>query len=197
MISWISLPGSNARSFVFLDRDGVVNMDRKDYIKRWSEVRFYPDALEALRWLREHEIGVILISNQSALHRGFMAWEDFWDIHHRMIAAIRDAGGELLGAFYCPHRPDERCDCRKPAPGLILAAATMLDISPATTYMIGNRLTDTAAAANAGCPGVLLNRADELGKIDEGPTTTTPHRRYETLFEAVTALFARGESLGE
>jgi D-glycero-D-manno-heptose 1,7-bisphosphate phosphatase len=193
MISWISLPRSNNRSFVFLDRDGVVNVDRKDYIKRWSEVRFYPDALEALRWLREHEIGAILISNQSALHRGFMTWKDFWDIHHRMTAAIRNAGGELLGAFYCPHSPDDRCDCRKPAPGLLLAAAAMLDISPATTYMIGNRFTDIAAAANAGCPGVLLNRVDEPGQIDEDLTKTFPHRRYETLFEAVTALFSPEE----
>lgn len=158
MLSWIRSPETPHRKFAFLDRDGVINVDRPDYIKGWGEYHFYPDALEALRWLREHSINAILISNQSALNRGIVRREDFWDIHGRMIHGIREAGGDLLAAFYCPHRPDEKCACRKPAPGMILTACAVYRVSMENACMIGDRETDLSAAARAGCRGILLDR---------------------------------------
>jgi D-glycero-D-manno-heptose 1,7-bisphosphate phosphatase len=192
MISWISSRTSENGSFLFLDRDGVVNVDRAESVRTWDDFEFYPDALESLRWLRERGLRVILVSNQSALNRGWMTWGDFWDIHRRMIAGVREAGGDLLAAFYCPHRPDESCCCRKPAPGQLLAASRIFGVPLESTYMIGNRLSDAKAAASAGCRIVLLDRADSVTGRGErtGDEATPPHLRYSLLSEAVTSLFS-------
>lgn len=191
MLSWISSLEPRSRKFVFLDRDGVINVDRPDYIKQWREFNFYPDALEALRLLREHNINAILISNQSALNRGFTDWGDFWDIHNRMIRSIRDAGGDILAAFYCQHRPDENCPCRKPAPGMLLAASRLYCIPLESTFMIGDRPTDIEAARRAGCRAALLDRVPQAGRSPDGrPLDESPARHY-TLLEAITLLLAR------
>lgn len=191
MLTWINSPLSRSSTFLFLDRDGVINEDRSDYIKNWDEYRFYPDALEALAWLNEHEIEVILVSNQSALNRGFMHWEDFWQMHGHMLQSIQKSGGDILAAFYCPHRPDENCYCRKPSPGMILSAASIYDIPLERTCLIGDRQTDLDAARQAGCKGILLER----NPCTEGMDICISSReklsppRFSSLLEAVLALF--------
>jgi D-glycero-D-manno-heptose 1,7-bisphosphate phosphatase len=193
MIAWIGSSRQNIRSFLFLDRDGVVNVDQVDYVKKWEEFQFYSDALEALQWLAPRGVGVILASNQSALGRGIMAWEDFWEIHQKMTARVREAGGGLLGAFYCPHRPDEKCPCRKPAPGLLLRAAQIFAIPLETTYFIGNARTDMQAAERAGCRRVLLNRFGEGSLSAEVGGSGPPDACCSTLSEAVRMLFGGGK----
>ena len=177
MLISISTPQCDSRAFLLLDRDGIINKDRPDYIKHPREFHFYADALQALRWLREHHVLVVLISNQSGLNRGIIAWEDFWHIHEGMIKGIQNAGGEILGAFYCPHRPEEGCSCRKPSPGMIKAAATIFPIPLSETYLIGDRDSDLLAASRAGCRGVLLDR------FGEGIKDLQPHRPAEPLFD--------------
>jgi D-glycero-D-manno-heptose 1,7-bisphosphate phosphatase len=189
MLIWIHSPRCNSRRFLFLDRDGVINVDRTDYIKHWGEFHFYPDALEALRSLHAKSINVILISNQSALNRGLISRQDFWDVHERMIRCVREAGGEILAALYCPHRPEEKCSCRKPSPGMILAASRLYDFPLETTHMIGDRHTDVLAANQAGCQGILLERSSAadppVRPLVEGPESS----RYTTLPDAVMELF--------
>jgi D-glycero-D-manno-heptose 1,7-bisphosphate phosphatase len=160
-----------------LDRDGVLNEDRPDYIKHPREFRFYPDALQALRWLRENRILVVLISNQSGLNRGLIPWDDFWDIHEAMVQGIQEAGGNLLATLYCPHRPEEACSCRKPLPGMIHAASELFPISLSETYLIGDRSSDLSAASQAGCRGVLLDRF-----------AGDPCKSFSNLMDAVLAL---------
>ena len=192
MIIWISSADPRTRNFLFLDRDGVINHDSNNYIKHWKEFHFYPDALNALKWLRKHTIGVILISNQSALHRGLIDWNSFWDVHYRMIRHIREAGGDILGAFYCPHLPEEGCTCRKPSPGMILAASALYRIPLASTFMIGDKLTDILAASHAGCRAVLLDRA-RWHRVDTGEEfpaeAEIEHNRFATLMESVSSIF--------
>jgi D-glycero-D-manno-heptose 1,7-bisphosphate phosphatase len=189
MLVWISTAQFQARHFLLLDRDGVINEDRPDYITHRHRFRFYPDALEALRWLHDRRIAVIVISNQSGLNRGFIAWEDFWDIHACMIDGIEAAGGNLLGAFYCPHRPDEGCSCRKPLPGLLQAAAEQFQIPLAETHFIGDRESDLLAASRAGCRGVLLDRfGGELQRLQENAMWGQVNS-FGSLMEAVSALF--------
>ncbi len=172
MLIWVNTPKHPSRPFLFLDRDGIINKDRPDYIKHRREFEFYPDALKALRWLREHRIFVVLISNQSAINRGIITWEDFWDIHHWMLRGIRESGGDILGACYCPHRPDEGCSCRKPSPGLIETAAALFRIPLRETCFIGDRSSDLLAAGRAGCRGVLLNRL--AGGVQDLPPELRP-----------------------
>lgn len=160
MLVWVGSPPHVGKQLLFLDRDGVLNVDSPGYVKNWSELEFYPDALKAIRRFRRRNISVVLISNQSGLHRGIIAWADFWFMHHKMVEALRDAGGDLLAAFYCPHRPDELCACRKPAPGLLLAASSLFGVPLETTFFIGDRITDLQAALSAGSRPILLDRLD-------------------------------------
>jgi D-glycero-D-manno-heptose 1,7-bisphosphate phosphatase len=161
MIIWIKTPQRQSRRFLLLDRDGVINEDRPDYVKHRREFHFYPEALEALRWLRKQQVPVVIISNQSGLNRGIIAWEDFWDIHTWMLRGILDSGGDVLGACYCPHRPEEGCSCRKPSPGMIKAASEIFQFSPPETVFIGDRDSDMLAAKRAGCPGLILDRSGQ------------------------------------
>ncbi len=190
MLTWISSPAPKGDRFVLLDRDGVLNLDNDNFIKNRQEYHFFPDALESLSWMNRHHINVILISNQSALGRGITTWDDFWTIHEHMVQGIREAGGDVLAAFYCPHCPDDGCNCRKPSPGMILAARRLYGFLPAATYMIGDKITDLLAAENAGCPGILLDRfpLERKPGVSEGSPFKS-HRRFLSLPEAVQSMF--------
>jgi len=187
VIVWIASWVPPSRRFVFLDRDGVLNEDREDYVKNVGEFRFYGDALESLRRLREAGVGVVLASNQSGLGRGIVSWEDFWEMHERMVEEIRRAGGELSGALYCPHRPEDGCSCRKPAPGMLLEAAEVLGARLKESFMVGDRGTDLEADARAGATGLLLDRFGGEG----GRTASLEggnRRSFGTLGDAVDSL---------
>ena len=88
-----------------------------------------------------------------------ISWENFWDIHTWMLRGILDSGGDILGACYCPHRPDEGCSCRKPSPGMIQAASEIFQFPLAETCFIGDRDSDLLAANRAGCRSVILDRS--------------------------------------
>jgi D-glycero-D-manno-heptose 1,7-bisphosphate phosphatase len=192
MLSWIGDTQSALQRSVLLDRDGVLNHDHPDYITSWEEYQFYPDALDALRWLKHHGIGTILISNQSALHRGLVDWDGFWQLHQRVINHVRAAGGDIRAAFYCPHRPEENCWCRKPSPRMILAAARIFGLHLPSTPMIGDRLTDLISAARAGCRAVWLQRENAPGPQQQAGShhQIVPDLVCTTLHQAVQALFA-------
>lgn len=189
MLIWVNSCTNHCQGHVFLDRDGVINHDRPDYIKAWHEVKFYPDALQALRRLQEKRIGAVLVSNQSALNRGLISRQNFWDIHERMMASLAAAGCRPAAAFYCPHRPDEGCRCRKPLPGMLESAARILHIPLRATVMIGDRATDLQAAFSAGCRPVLLMRENTPREAPPEVLEAPDHRRYLTLLEAVCDLF--------
>jgi D-glycero-D-manno-heptose 1,7-bisphosphate phosphatase len=143
---------------VFLDRDGVINRDSPDYIKSWDEFAFLPGTLEALRLLSEAGCGLIVITNQSIINRGMVPLAVLEDTHRRMKAAVAEAGGRILDIFFCPHRPDERCDCRKPKPGLIRQACRRHGIDPAFGVMVGDSAKDILCGHNAGCGHTILVR---------------------------------------
>lgn len=188
MLAWISSPRTTNRRFIFLDRDGVLNENRSDYVKNAREFVLYPDALEALAYLAGKQISVIVISNQSGLGRGIISWEDFWEMHHAMIRQVGERGGNILAAFYCPHRPDECCDCRKPAPGMLLAACRLFGIAPGETAFIGDRDSDVEAAANVGCGAIRLLRDVGLAGAPSGESAA---RVFGSLLDAVLNLFPR------
>ena len=196
MLSWINSYNPFPGPFLFLDRDGVINRDSPDYIKGWNEFHFYPDALEALAWLQERHVNVIVISNQSALNRGMISHEDFWDMHTRMIRGIEAAGGTLLAACYCPHRPDENCRCRKPAPGMIEEIRRLFHIPSEGCIFIGDRSSDILAAERGGCIGVLLDRSARPGEAPYGavPPSEGPLIRRATLMAAVRNLYPPSRS---
>jgi len=144
------------RKAVFLDRDGVINRDSPDYIKRLEEFEFLPGSLDALRRLVERGFACIVITNQSAPARGLMTLEALDAIHRRLCAAAAEAGGRILDIFICPHLPADACACRKPKPGLLHAAQRKYGIDFSSAAMIGDSATDIECALNAGVRTTVL-----------------------------------------
>jgi D-glycero-D-manno-heptose 1,7-bisphosphate phosphatase len=143
---------------IFLDRDGVINRDSPDYIKNWDEFEFLPASLEALRLLTEKGYHLIVITNQSIINRGWVPQAVLDHTHRRLREAVAAAGGRILDIFFCPHRPDENCACRKPKPGLIEQACARHSIDPAASIMIGDNAKDILCGRNAGCGATILVR---------------------------------------
>jgi len=141
---------------VFLDRDGVINEDSYDYVKSWDEFRFRADALAALRRLHEHGVEVYVISNQSGVGRGYFSERTLLDIFTRMRLHVAKAGGLIHGIHYCPHRPDEGCQCRKPCPGQLLTAAAKYGLDLQRSLVVGDSCSDVNAAHAAGCSSIFL-----------------------------------------
>jgi len=141
---------------IFLDRDGVINRDSPDYIKGWPEFHFLPGSLEALQRLTQQGFQLFIITNQSMINRQMVPVETLQDIHFRMQAEIQRHGGKIIDIFYCPHTPDEQCDCRKPAPGLIHRAIRTHQIDIQSAGMIGDSAKDIECARNAGCGYSIL-----------------------------------------
>lgn len=144
------------RPAIFLDRDGVINENRADYVKSWEEFVFLPGSTGALRALAHVSAPIVVVSNQSAIGRGLVGHETVEGIHRRMRAAICEEGGQIDAVYYCPHCPGEGCCCRKPRPGLLLRAADELMIDLERSYFIGDAIGDMEAAMAAGCSPILV-----------------------------------------
>jgi D-glycero-D-manno-heptose 1,7-bisphosphate phosphatase len=144
------------RKSIFLDRDGVIIENRPDHVKSWAEVGFLPGAFEALRRLAETPSAIVIISNQGAVGRGMMTFEAAWDLQHRIVAEIYRHGGRIDASFICPHHPEDGCDCRKPAPGMIRQAARELYLDLPGSWLVGDAVTDLQAASAAGMRAILV-----------------------------------------
>ena len=144
------------RKVVFLDRDGVINQDSPDYIKSWAEFKFLPGSIAALKKLTIGGFTTMIITNQSAINRRMISQDTLDDIHTRMRDAVMAGGGRIKDIFFCPHRPDEGCNCRKPKPGMILRAQKTHRIELGSAYMVGDSAKDIECAHKAGCGHAIL-----------------------------------------
>lgn len=145
---------------VFLDRDGVINENRSDYVKTWEEFRFLPGALLALRELAATPLRVLVVTNQSAIGRGLTSAETAAEIDDRMRRLVARVGGRIDGVYRCPHTPSDGCECRKPRPGLLLRAAAEWGVDLGRSYCVGDKLTDLDAGAAVGCRGILVETGE-------------------------------------
>ena len=148
--------GKRQKPIVFLDRDGVINQDSEDYIKNPSEFHFIPRSPEAVALLNRHGFEVIVITNQSLIGRKMADLPTLEAIFDKMKTGIEQAGGRIRDIFFCPHAPEEGCDCRKPKPGLIFKAAQVHGIDPAEAVMVGDSAKDIECGRNAGCGRTCL-----------------------------------------
>jgi D-glycero-D-manno-heptose 1,7-bisphosphate phosphatase len=147
--------GERARA-VFIDRDGVINENRSDYVKSWDEFKFLDGSLGALARLAQCKLKVVIVSNQSAIGRQRVSREIVEDIHRRMVQQIEQTGGHVDRVLYCPHHPDENCGCRKPRPGLLEQAGRELELDLTRSYLIGDALEDLEAGRTVGCQTLLV-----------------------------------------
>ena len=150
---------------IFLDRDGVINLEKKDYVKSIKEFQIIHNVPKAIATLKEKGSLVIVITNQSAINRKLLTIEVLNEIHNHLQKILKNNNTSIDYFYFCPHRPDEKCKCRKPNPGMILKAAQEHDIDMNQSFMIGDSLTDIQAAEKAGCEGILLNQNQTLLEI--------------------------------
>ena len=141
---------------VFMDRDGVINENRDDYVRSVDDLVFLPGALESLARLRQAEIPVVVVSNQAGVGRGLLDPEELQRINETMCRAISESGGEIRGVYCCIHRKDEGCDCRKPEIGLLRRACEDHGLSLDDSYLIGDGESDMEAGRKAGCVTILV-----------------------------------------
>jgi D-glycero-D-manno-heptose 1,7-bisphosphate phosphatase len=141
---------------VFLDRDGVINENRTDHVKSWCEFQFLPGSREAIARLTRAGVRVFVITNQAIVNRGLAAQAMVDSVNTQMVQEIGRAGGRIEAVAYCPHRPDERCACRKPRPGLLLDLAARHRVNLSRAVVIGDAMTDIKAGLAAGCQAVLV-----------------------------------------
>ncbi|MBN1931109.1 MAG: D-glycero-beta-D-manno-heptose 1,7-bisphosphate 7-phosphatase [Desulfobacterales bacterium] len=174
------------RKVVFLDRDGVINQDSPDYIKNWSEFKFLPRSIRALRNLTLNNFTIIIITNQSAISRKLLTIKALETIHANMRSIVHAGEGKIKDIFFCPHLPENECDCRKPKPGLIYQAQKAYNIDLKSSWMIGDSVRDIECARNAGCGYTILVKTGN-GKTAEKTLTkknTLPDYVAPDLYEA-------------
>lgn len=143
------------RGAIFLDRDGTINYDA-GYLHRQAYWSWREGALPGLAMFRAAGWPLIGISNQSGIGRGYFTMEDLKNLEAWVDGQLRAHKAQIDAWYYCPHRPDENCECRKPKPGLILRAARELDIDLENSWMLGDRLKDVQAGLAAGCHAGLI-----------------------------------------
>lgn len=182
---------SHPRRAVFLDRDGVLNYDRPDYIKSPEEFVPIPGAAAAIARLKQAGWVVVVVSNQSGLGRGMFDREALEAVMAKMHAVLAAAGGGVDAVYYCPHAPGAGCNCRKPAPGLLRRAAQEHGLDLARSYMVGDKSSDIACGRAVGARTVRL----ETGKPEERPVPEMARPEYtaRTLGDAVAWILQEGE----
>lgn len=145
-----------APRLVLIDRDGVINRDSDQYIKSVAEWEPLPGSLNAIADLTRAGFQVVVITNQSGVGRGLFSIETLNQINTQMCTAVELAGGRIAGIYYCPHRPEDACECRKPKPKLLLDAAVAFGVSLQDVAFIGDKLSDVEAALAAGARPILV-----------------------------------------
>jgi D-glycero-D-manno-heptose 1,7-bisphosphate phosphatase len=173
---------------ILLDRDGVINEDSDDYIKSPDEWIPIPGSLEAISRLNRAGYRVFIVTNQSGVGRGLFDIETLHAIHQKLLNELQKLGGRLDAILFCPHTPDDQCDCRKPNAGLYEEIERRLHQSLQGTYAIGDSFRDLQAAKKVDASPILV-------LTGKGQKTFSQHKDelsgipcYENLSEAVDAL---------
>jgi D-glycero-D-manno-heptose 1,7-bisphosphate phosphatase len=144
-----------SKRFVLLDRDGTLIVER-NYLSEPHEVELIPGAAEGLRELGKRGLGLLVITNQSGLGRGYFDETKLAEIHQRLVNLLAAEGVTLDGIYYCPHRPEDGCKCRKPQPKLVELAASDYEFDPALSFVIGDKPCDIDLGRNVGATTILV-----------------------------------------
>lgn len=141
---------------IILDRDGVINHDRDDFVKSADEWQPIDGSLDAIAFLTQAGYTLAVATNQSGIGRGLFDMQTLNDMHGKMHKLVHQAGGEISGIWFCPHTAEHRCTCRKPQPGMIHDILERFQTDAAEVYLVGDSLRDLQAIAAAGGQAVLV-----------------------------------------
>lgn len=174
-------------SLIILDRDGVINHDSDDFIKTPAEWEPIEGSLEAIAKLSYAGYRIVVITNQSGIARGLLDVDTLSRIHSKMRRMVSQVGGKLEAILYCPHGPDDGCDCRKPLDGAFNELAHRLRIDLKNVPAIGDSLRDIQAAQSVGAKPILV-RTGKGERTLKDPKLPKDIPVYENLAAAVDAL---------
>ncbi|TSE24272.1 D-glycero-beta-D-manno-heptose 1,7-bisphosphate 7-phosphatase [Tepidimonas aquatica] len=149
------MPARDARLLV-IDRDGTLSRDPEDFVRDPQDWQPLPGAPEALARLNEAGWRIVVATNQPGLGRGVFDLATLNAVHAQMHRLLAQAGARVEAVFFCPHAPDEECDCRKPAPGMLRDIARRRGLAPTQLVMVGDSLRDVQAGLAAGCETHLV-----------------------------------------
>jgi D-glycero-D-manno-heptose 1,7-bisphosphate phosphatase len=170
-----------------LDREGTVIIDPDyDRVDSVEKIRLLPHTLNALTYLADHGFSIILITNQTNIAQGRITEEEFWKINDAVLRLLKPSGVKVLKTYVCPHDTDDNCDCRKPKPSMLLQAAEEFNLDSASTYMIGDRVSDIEAGVNAGMKAILVKTGKHSAASDIATHTAV------NLLEAVEHIVRQG-----
>ncbi|MDP8262268.1 MAG: HAD family hydrolase [Candidatus Ancaeobacter aquaticus] len=140
---------------IFLDRDGTINID-SGYVGNVDEFVLLPYVIDALKLLEEQGFLLFIISNQSGVNRGYYTEIDVGKVHEKMMSLIGAHDIAITDCYYCPHTPQEQCDCRKPLPKTVFDMATRYNVDLSQSYFIGDKETDVLTGKNAGTKTIFI-----------------------------------------
>jgi histidinol-phosphate phosphatase family protein len=155
------------RRAIFLDRDGVINKKRDDYVKSINELEIFPFVASAIKKLNNANFKVVVITNQSAINRNIITHKKVEQIHLTIQNYLKKNQSFIDAFYYCPHKPDENCICRKPKPGLLIKAIQDFKINPKESWMIGDSNSDLESGRLVGCNVMKINNHVNLEKAVE------------------------------
>lgn len=150
---------------VFLDRDDTISRDIP-YCSRPEDFELLPAAGEGVKLLNDADFRIVIITNQSGIARGYFSEEMLGKIHQKMRDDLAQYGAHIDAIYFCPHHPDDNCDCRKPKPKLVYQAVKKLAIDLKRSYVIGDRLTDLELARNIGCKSAIIPSAPGKAELE-------------------------------
>ncbi len=175
--------------YVLLDRDGVINHDSDDFIKSPEQWLPIAGSLEAIALLNEHGYKVVVITNQSGVARGLFDTVTLEKIHAKMRRMTEEKGGKIDAIYFCPHGPDDDCNCRKPRPGLLETFANDNNVDLNGIVVIGDSLRDLQSAQAVGASPILVKTGKGQKTLTENPNLNIPV--FENLYDAAKHLTSR------
>lgn len=176
------------RRLIILDRDGVINEDSDEFVKSVDECHLIPGSADAIARLCDAGYLVVVATNQSGIARGLLDEFDLAQIHQYISARVEEAGGFIEAFVYCPHGPDDQCECRKPKPGLLEKIADEFGLPLSGCAFVGDSLRDLQAAQAAGCePVLVLSGKGEQTLLAGLPAALESTRVYKNLSAFVEA----------
>jgi D-glycero-D-manno-heptose 1,7-bisphosphate phosphatase len=163
---------------IFLDRDGTINEDPIGHIYQIKDLKFIPFAIEGLKKLQESKYNLIIITNQGGIGKNLYTKKNYFTLRKEIHKQLSYQGIKILAEYFCPHNPDEHCNCRKPETGMLEEAAENFNLCLNECWMIGDKYSDILAGKNANCKTIHILTGQEKKPIDYADFVA------ENLFEA-------------
>ncbi len=167
------------RRAVFLDRDGTI-CEEVGYLNHISRFRLFPFAAASIRRLNQAGLPVIVVTNQSGVARGIFPESLVHQVHEKMVGELAAAGARVDGVYFCPHKSEDTCGCRKPHPGMLQRAASEHGLELAGSYVVGDRYDDLEMAERISGRGILVLTGYGRGEY-ELRSTALPRQRYRVV----------------